>query len=216
MLRSALSIVLLFAASAGLAQERGPGGERDAAIVALTAPAPGRRAEAIVWFARNGLPADDEHLLPRLSDDDPFLRALADRAIWAVWSRSGDPAIDALMERGAGEVGSGRYDEAIATYGEVIRRRPDFAEGWNKRATARYLAGDDTKSLADCDEVMKRNRNHYGALSGYGQIWFRQQRYDKAIASWRRALEINPNLEGLAEAIEAAERLRDQARPNSA
>lgn len=215
MMRIALSIVLVALASTGLADDRGRA-ERGAAIAGLTAPSPERRAEAIVWFARNGLPADDEHVLPRLADEDPFVRALADRAIWTMWSRSGDPKVDELMERGAAEVAAGRYDAAIATYGEVIRRKPAFAEGWNKRATVRFLAGDDARSLADCDEVMKRNPHHYGALSGYGQIYFRQQRYEKAIESWRRALELNPNLESLQDAIGEAERLRAQTRRNSA
>jgi len=188
---------------------------RDAAIAGLKAGSPERRAEAIVWFAHNGLPADDEEVLPRLADDDPFVRALADRAVWMMWGRSGDPAIDALMERGAGEVAAGRYEAAIATYGEVIRRDPSFAEGWNKRATVYFLAGDDARSLADCDQVMKRNPHHYGALSGYGHIYFRQQRYDKAIDAWRRALAINPNLESLEDGIRAAERLRAQARKDS-
>jgi tetratricopeptide (TPR) repeat protein len=218
MLRSALLVATLLAlsvpAGANAADTSAPA-ERDAAIAGLKARAPERRAEAIVWFAQNGLPADDEQVLPRLVDDDPFVRALADRALWAMWGRSGDAAVDALMERGAAEVAEGRYDDAIATYGEVIRRKPAFAEGWNKRATVHFLAGDLARSLADCDQVMKRNPHHYGALSGYGQIYFRQQRYDKAIEAWRRALELNPNLGNLEDGIEAAQRLRAQARKDS-
>jgi tetratricopeptide (TPR) repeat protein len=129
-----------------------------------------------------------------------------------LWSRSGDAEVDALMERGQDEVASRDFDAAVATYSEVIRRKPAFAEGWNKRATVHYLAGDLTRSLADCDEVMKRKPRHFGALSGYGQIYFQQERYDKAIEFWRRALEANPNMEGLEANIETAERLRARLR----
>lgn len=218
MLRLAVLVVALAALTAALpqgaaAQIDRP--ERAAAIAGLTAPEPVRRVEAIVWFAQNGTPSDDEHLLPRLRDEDRFVRALAERAVWAMWSRSGDPAVDALMERGAEEIAAGRYDDAIVTFSEVIRRRPAFAEGWNKRATVHFLAGDLTRSLADCDEVMKRNPHHFGALSGYGQIYLQQHRYDKAIDAWRRALELNPNLESLETGIEAAERLRALARKDT-
>jgi tetratricopeptide (TPR) repeat protein len=215
MLRLAVVLLALAASHGALAQGAAAESdrrERAAAIAGLTDPKPLRRIEAIVWFAQNGSPADDEHLLPRLADDEPFVRTLAERAVWTMWSRSGDAAVDALMERGAEETAAGRYDTAIATYSEVIRRRPAFAEGWNKRATVYFLAGDFTRSLADCDQVMKRNPHHFGALSGYGQIYFHLQRYDKAIESWRRALDLNPNLEGLETGIEAAERLRAQAR----
>ena len=170
MLRIALVIVALVAGTGALAQGGPPAidPERTAAIAGLTHPDRIARAEAIVWFARNGTPADDEHLMPRLADEDPFLRALAERAVWAVWSRSGDAAVDDLMERGAAEMAAGSYDDAIATFSEIIRRRPAFAEGWNKRATVYFLAGDFARSLADCDQVMKRNPHHFGALSGYG------------------------------------------------
>jgi tetratricopeptide (TPR) repeat protein len=110
---------------------------------------------------------------------------------------------------------SGRLEDAIASFGEVIRRRPDFAEGWNKRATAYYLAGDYRRSLADCDEVMKRNRSHFGALSGYGQIYLQLERYEQAIAAWRRALAVNPNMQGVETNIQQVQKLLDEKRARS-
>ncbi len=71
-----------------------------------------------------------------------------------------------------------------------------------------------TRSLADCDEVMKRNPYHFGALSGYGQIYFQQKRYDKAIEYWQRALKVNPNL-GLAANIELARKMLAESRKSS-
>ena len=90
---------------------------------------------------------------------------------------------------------------------EIIELRPDFAEGWNKRATALFLAGELEASRADCDQVLRRNPGHFGALSGYGLIYFQQEQYAKAIAWWHRALDVNPNLAGLIENIERAETL---------
>jgi tetratricopeptide (TPR) repeat protein len=156
--------------------------------------------------------ADQALLQGRLRDADPRIRALAEQALWALWSRSGDAATDELFEAGVALMNGGRLDAAIATFGEVIRRSPGFAEGWNKRATAYYLAGDYQRSLADCGEVVKRNPRHFGVLSGYGQIYFRLEEYDKAIGWWRRALEVNPNMEGVQSNIEAARQLLEQRR----
>ena len=107
----------------------------------------------------------------------------------------------------------GELNEAIATYSEVIKRKPAFAEGWNKRATALFLAGEFKRSLADCDQVLKRNPNHFGALSGYGQIYFHLEQYEKAIDYWKRALKVNPNL-GVEDNIEIAEKMRAAQRRN--
>ena len=182
------------------------------AVAGLTHRAPQKRAEALAWLAEHGTMADQPALLRRLRDADPFVRAIAGQALWLLWSRSGDAEADRLLADGSAQMQAGNLEAAIETFGALIRRRPGFAEGWNKRATAYYLAGDYKRSLADCDEVMKRNPRHFGALSGYGQIYFQLEQYDKAIAWWRRALEVNPNLEGLEENIEGAESLLRERR----
>ncbi|MGH8766078.1 MAG: tetratricopeptide repeat protein [Burkholderiales bacterium] len=174
-----------------------------------------RRAEAVVWLAGHGRMQDQGLLLKRLRDDDETVRALAERGLWVLWSRSGDAAIDRLMEQGSELMQAGRHDEAVAVFSEVIRRKPGFAEGWNKRATVHYLAGDYRRSLADCDEVMKRNPSHFGALSGYGQIYFRLEEYGMAIEYWRRALAVNPNLQGLETNIEGVRELLKEKRGRS-
>ena len=109
-----------------------------------------------------------------------------------------------------------KLEEAENEFTHVIDIAPDFAEGWNKRATVLFLAGDLKRSLADCDEVMKRNPYHFGALAGYGQIYFQLKQYDKAIAYWKRALNVNPNMVGVELNIEVAERLLAEARKHSA
>jgi tetratricopeptide (TPR) repeat protein len=98
----------------------------------------------------------------------------------------------------------------------VICRQPSFAEGWNKRATVLFMAGDLKQSLADCDEVVKRNPNHFGALAGYGQIYFQLAQYEKAIEYWKRALKVNPNLEGVEMQIKNAEEMLEERRKHSA
>ena len=188
---------------------------RAQALAALEDQKTETRAEAVVWLANHGGMADQPLLLARLRDESPFVRGYAEQGLWLLWSRSGDAAIDRQMAAGTEQMQSGRLKQAIATFGEVIRRKPGFAEGWNKRATAYYLAGEFKRSLADCDEVMKRNSSHFGALSGYGQIYFGLENYEKALEYWRRALEVNPNLAGVEINIQGVEELLKEKRARS-
>jgi tetratricopeptide (TPR) repeat protein len=188
-----------------------PPASRDEALAALEHPVTERRAEAVVWVADHGRMDDTGLLMKRLHDESHFVRGYAEQGLWLLWSRSGDAAIDQLVARGTEQMHAGHYPEAIATFSEVIQRRPDFAEGWNRRATAHFMAGDHQSSLADCDEVMKRNPQHFGALAGYGQIHLALENYEQAIGWFQRALEVNPNMVGVEIYIEAAKaRLREQ------
>jgi tetratricopeptide (TPR) repeat protein len=209
-------VVLLIAASLALAaaaQEPYPALEsRAAALKALDDPDPRLRLAGVVYFGRNGLAADGPLLVKRLSDENAVVRDIAGQAVWLAWGRSGDAEVDRLLESGVAEMSAKRYPRAIEVFSEVIARRPGFAEGWNKRATAHYLAGELRKSLADCDEVMKRNPQHFGALSGYGQIYARLEEYDKAVAYFRRALAVNPNLTNLEPIIRSLEELARERR----
>lgn len=180
---------------------------RTQALKGLGSQDAAQRAEAVAWIASHGKPADGKILQQRLVDESPLVRGVAEQGLWLLWSRSGDKAIDALMAKGVEEMQAGQFKESIATFSEVIRRKPAFTEGWNKRATVLFLAGEFRKSLADCDEVMKRNPYHFGALAGYGQIYFQQEQYDKAIKYWKRALQVNPNMISLEINIKAAEQL---------
>jgi tetratricopeptide (TPR) repeat protein len=182
---------------AGVAFPQAPPASRQEALSGLQSPDAPTRAAAVAWIARNGRAGDDAPLYARLRDEHPTVRNFAEQALWLVWSRSGDAAIDRLMELGVDQMNSARQVEAIATFSEVIRRKPAFAEGWNKRATALYLAGQYQRSLADCDEVLKRNPQHFGALSGAGLIHLALEQHQQALQWFRRALEVNPNMEGI-------------------
>jgi len=178
---------------------------RAAALEALEHADVRHRVAGVVYIGRTGLAADGPLLVKRLSDPNPYVRQLAEEAVWRVWSRSGDAETDRLLADGVAQMEAGLLKTAIETFTSVIERKPDFAEGWNKRATALFLAGDMRKSLADCDEVMKRNPQHFGALSGYGQIYINLEEYEKAIEYFRRALAVNPNMSGLNTLIQRLE-----------
>jgi tetratricopeptide (TPR) repeat protein len=189
-----------------------PPKSRDEALTALQSAETPLRMEAIVWLANHGGISDAPLLHERLRDQSALVREYAEQGLWALWSRSGDAAIDSLMARGVDEMQAGNHTAAIATFSEVVKRKPDFAEGWNKRATVYYLAGDYKRSIADCDQVLKRNPNHFGALSGLGQIYFQLERYEDSLTWFRKALEVNPNMLGVEFNIKGIERLLQDKR----
>jgi tetratricopeptide (TPR) repeat protein len=165
------------------------------------------RRQGLRTLAAAGTMADVPRIAQALRDPDRAVRILAEAALWEIWSRSGDKEIDRLFAAGVQELSEGRWDDAVTTFTKVIARKPEFAEGWNKRATVYYLMGEYQKSLADCDEVMKRNPFHYGALSGYGMIYGQLDQPLRALEFYEQALGVNPNLDGVRNAIEI---LRDE------
>ncbi len=150
-------------------------------------------------------------LLNSLRDEDETVRNTAEQSIWKIWARSGDPNVDRLYARGIREMNEGSFARAISTFSEIIKLKPEFAEGWNKRATLYFMTEQYDKSLEDCDEVMKRNPYHFGALSGYGHIHVEFKLYEQAIEYFQKALKINPNMVSVVRLIERLERqLKDQ------
>ena len=133
-------------------------------------------------------------LVQALRDPDSTVRSEAHDSLWAIWHRSGDPAIDSLLAQGIALMQSGRLPESVAVFTDVIARAPAFAEGWNKRATAYYLMGELDRSLADCEEVVKRNPVHFGALSGFGLIYLQKEDLPKAAEYFEKALAVDPTL----------------------
>jgi tetratricopeptide (TPR) repeat protein len=151
-------------------------------------------------------------LVRALRDPDSLVRSEAHDSLWAIWHRSGDPAIDSLLGRGIALMQAGQLPESIEVFTDVITRAPAFAEGWNKRATAYYLMGDLDRSLADCEEVVKRNPVHFGALSGFGLIYLQKDDLPKAAEYFEKALAVDPTLAQVESVLEQIREVLRQRR----
>ena len=177
------------------------GEKRNEAVAGLYSKDASVRLDAVDLLARVGTSADADLVIEALYDSDPEVRLHAEAAVWQLWSRSGDAEADRLLKSGIQRMEDGQLRQAVEVFTRVTERKPEFAEGWNKRATAYYLIGDYEHSLKDCAEVIKRNPQHFGALSGYGMIYLRLGRPETALGYFERALEINPNMKGVEESI---------------
>jgi tetratricopeptide (TPR) repeat protein len=158
------------------------------------------------------------------AQDDPRLRELFDKlavtdddregeliqaAIWTLWLNSGDPRTDALMMRGIQAIDARDLQTAEQIFTEMVEKKPKFAEGWNKRATVRYLAHDYEGSLADIGKTLALEPRHFGALSGLGMVNMALGRDEAALEAFKRAFALYPNLPGAQEQMrEIEERIK--------
>ncbi|NBR02148.1 MAG: tetratricopeptide repeat protein [Alphaproteobacteria bacterium] len=130
--------------------------------------------------------------------------------IWTRWIASdGDADADRLMQSGMALMSRGVLDGAEQIFSQLVYKRPDFAEAWNKRATVRFLLGDDTGSRRDIARVIDLEPRHFGALSGLGMISLRNGDPAGALQAFEAALQVNPHLE---QAMDVARQLRQQLR----
>ena len=137
----------------------------------------------------------EREALAVLRGDDPVRAVRAASALWQMWHQSGQPQLDALLLQGIDAIQRQRLDEADGLFTRLIETAPQFAEGWNKRATVRYMAKNFAGSIADCRETLARNPNHFGALSGQGLCHLALGEYREAADLFRRALAVHPHLE---------------------
>ena len=113
--------------------------------------------------------------------------------IWDIWYETNDPSIEADFYRGLESMRTGDLMMAVVFFTRVINKNPNFAEGWNKRATVYYMLGKFDASMMDIHETLKLEPRHFGAMDGMGLIFIHLEQFDKAIDIYNRMLEIFPN-----------------------
>ena len=117
--------------------------------------------------------------------------------IWTLWFDTGSEQMDRMLLAGDRAMSAGRFDQSYAILNGVIEHRPDLSEGWNRRATLRYLMGDYDGSIADIGETLKREPRHFGALSGLGLCNIALGNEEEALDAFERALVHNPHMPGV-------------------
>jgi tetratricopeptide (TPR) repeat protein len=150
-------------------------------------------------------PQTEEELLQALKGDDPTLAATAEAMLWRTWCLSGDAGVDRIFRAGIDAMQQGKLEDAEMEFTRVIDMAPGFAEGWNKRATVRFMRKDFAGSIADCQQTLARNPNHFGASSGQGLCHMSLGQYREAAVCFRRALEIHPHLDAVRHNLALAE-----------
>ena len=113
--------------------------------------------------------------------------------IWDIWHETNDPSIEADFYRGLESMRTGDLLMAVAFFTRVIDKNPNFAEGWNKRATVYYMLGKFDASMMDIHETLKLEPRHFGAMDGMGLIFIHLEQFNRAIDIYDQMLQIFPN-----------------------
>jgi len=129
----------------------------------------------------------------RAAPDAATAQDLADR-IWQVWTTPNDPDITGHLAELTAAMGRGDYATALDIAKALTERAPDYAEGWNQRATIEYILGQYRASLADIAETLKREPRHFGALAGEALVELKLGDRAAALAAIKKALDIHPFL----------------------
>ena len=123
---------------------------------------------------------------------DMYAAATVEGQIWRIWLESSSTEINRLMSEGVEAMNTGRLEAAIAWFDQIVDQAPDFAEGWNKRATAYYLNNQLEASMADIRQTLTLEPRHFGAISGLGLIFLRLGDEASALRAFREVLKIHP------------------------
>jgi tetratricopeptide (TPR) repeat protein len=138
----------------------------------------------------------------KVAPDEESAKAVEAR-IWALWTATSSDTAALLMTRARAAMESKDYAVALKLLDAIVKLRPDYVEGWNRRATLYYLQDDYEHSMEDIRQVLIREPRHFGALAGLGMILQETGDDRRALDAFRKALEINPHLDKIPEMVKS-------------
>lgn len=150
-----------------------------------------------------------EALFEGLKGADSAAATQIEARIYEIWAQSGSPSMDLLLTRGRDAMEAGDMVTAIRHFSALIDHAPEFAEGYNGRATAYFHLGRYGLALEDIRRTLQLNPRHFAAMSGLALILEEIGRPEDALEAWREVAKINPNRDGLQDAIKRLERVVD-------
>ena len=140
--------------------------------------------------------------LPRaLRDDDTQVNEMAEHGLWSIWFRSCNTAAADPFRQGVQALEDERLDAAAACFERAIELDPEFAEGYDQLANTQYLQGVWEVSLSNYCQATARMPLHFGAVAGMGHVYTQLGLLPRAIQAYRHALRLNPNMDGVRQAI---------------
>jgi tetratricopeptide (TPR) repeat protein len=127
----------------------------------------------------------------------------AEGEILRLWLDSGSDTVDILMVWAIRAMGAKEYSTALDLLDRIVTMKPDYIEGWNKRATVYFLTDDYAKSIADIGRTLALDPRHFGALAGLGMIMHGLGDDKRAIEAYKGALAVDPYLDNIKKALDA-------------
>ena len=135
------------------------------------------------------------------ASDEQAAKATEEK-IWELWSRSDSPTAEVLLGQAVVAMGAAENAASLEILDRIIAAYPTYAEAWNRRATLHFMLDNLDASLSDIEKVLELEPRHFGALAGRGMIYQRQGKWSAALAAFREALQMNPNMSGVKNAVQ--------------
>ncbi|MDX8465845.1 hypothetical protein RFM26_09140 [Mesorhizobium sp. VK23B] len=123
--------------------------------------------------------------------------------IWNEWNQSGSASIDLMMQWAQKATEDQKFDVALDFLDQVVTLQPNYAEGWNRRATVHFLMKNYGKSMSDIDHTLHLEPRHFGALSGLAQIMAETGHKQSALEAWQKVLAIYPMMRSAQDQVSA-------------
>jgi tetratricopeptide (TPR) repeat protein len=130
------------------------------------------------------------------NNNDVSLAFEIEMKIWNIWStHPSQENLTQLLAKGSNLISEQKLNKAYEAFSIVVGLDPNWAEGWNKRATVLYMLGRYQESQEDIDKVLKLEKRHFGALSGQGLVQIELKNYERAINSYKEVQKIYPSMQ---------------------
>jgi tetratricopeptide (TPR) repeat protein len=136
----------------------------------------------------------------KVAPDADSAKSIEER-IWAIWLLSNSDTANLLMTRVKAAIEAQDLDLAVQLLDAIVAVKPDYIEGWNRRATVYYMKKEYGRSIADIRQVLVREPRHFGAMAGLGLILQDIGDDKHALEVYRRALAVNPHLSRIPDLI---------------
>lgn len=117
------------------------------------------------------------------------------RQIQGLWSQSGSDTIDLLMQWAEDGINQQDYAMALDFLDNVVALKPDYAEGWARRAAVHVQLNDLTLAMSDLHRSLSLEPRNYNALFLVGSILEMTGRNKLALEAYEDALKIYPQMQ---------------------
>lgn len=193
---TAFAVLMAFAAPLAAQEEDVPGAPPD-----MPTPSP---EVGVAPEPEGGRPSLDQ-LFAELGQPEQMGWQRIEDAIWIEWSRSGSASMDLLLKQGRDALEAEDYDLAIEHLTALTDHAPDFAEGFNARATAFFQLDEYGLALEDIRRTLELNPRHFAALTGLAVVLEQMGDEARALTAYQKVLEIHPHRPNVKEAVERLE-----------
>lgn len=131
--------------------------------------------------------------------------AITESQIWEIWLQHANADVQQLMLVGTQRMNAQRFAEAMVVFNRLTESFPNYAEGWNKRATLHYVLGNLDASVSDIERTLELEPRHFGALSGLGMVFIQRKELSKAKKAFEDLIEVHPNSPNAKQNLELVE-----------